>query len=100
MDIEQARALVAEYQQAEAAWRNLDEWHEQNIYQGSRLWELEAGARRYAKLEPRDPRREVSHEEILESMLTLTFPDIGEALAVVAAHDGEAEAGGDGREPA
>lgn len=91
MDIEQARQVVAEYQQAEAAWRGLDEWHEANACQdSSRLWQLEAGARSQAKLPPRDPGREVSGEEILESMLSLTFPDIGEALAVVAAADGEA----------
>lgn len=94
MNIYAARAMVAEYQKAEQAWGDLDRWNTAHLMQpGHGLWQLEAGARRYAKLEDRDPDRPVTAEEIMASLLALTFPDIGEALAVIAEHDGEAEAG-------
>lgn len=94
MDLHAARAMVAEYQKAEEAWGDIDRRNTANLMTpGNGLWQLEAGARRYAKLPDRDPGLPVTAEEIMASLLALTFPDIGEALAVIAAHDGEAEEG-------
>lgn len=94
MNLHAARAMVAEYQKAEEAWGDIDRWNTANLMQpGHGLWNLEAGARRYANLPERDPGLPATAEEIMASLLALTFPDIGEALAVIAEHDGEAEAG-------
>lgn len=94
MSLHAARQMVAEYQKAEEAWGDIDRWNTANVMQpGHGLWNLEAGARRYARLPERDPGVPVTIEEIMSSLLSLTFPDIGEALEVIAAHDGEAGEG-------